>query len=943
MKISIWILFLLISIASFGQKYSRVKINTDNSGLQQLANLGVAVDHGTYKLNTFFISDFSDVEIQIMNVNGFDFEIIIDDVQQYYVEQNFIHTAPNLKNTVCTSSPGTGGFSPSTPLNFNQGSMGGYLTYQQMLGELDAMVAQYPNLISARAPISTFVTFENRPIYHVRISDNPSIDEGTESKVLYTAIHHAREPMAMMETIFYMWYLLENYASNTEVQYIVNNMQLYFVPCLNPDGYLYNEFTNPSGGGMHRKNRRNVGTSNKGVDLNRNYSYGWGTTGTSTNMNNDTYCGTAAFSEPETQAMRWLVQNNNFISAFNAHTYAKDILFPIGTSSAEFADHHDYFQDECNHMVEYNGYTAMKSSALYEASGDSDDYMYKVDIGVGSKDTIMVQTPEVGTSFWPAISEIEPTCQEMVFPNLVLAHITKKYLVVKDTDPSTIATLTGNFNHSYQRLGIENGTITVSLQPLLNVLTVGSPIIYTLALRESGAGSIAYSLNPAIQFGDEIKYILRTDNGLWVRNDTITKTYGALTLQVLEDATVSTNWIGNWNTTTSTFVSPTKSFTDTPSGNYANGTNTNYTYVPTIDLTNANAAMITYYAKWDIEADYDFVAFQVSVDGGTTWIEQCTNYTVPGTSANGSVQPNNLPVYEGTQASWVLDEVNLSDYFGLIIKVRFQLRSDGGVSGDGFYFDDFKIMYNETGPVTVPVASFNTANTTICEGQSITFNDFSTNLPTNWLWDFGDLGTSTDQSPSYTYLSSGTYTVTLEVSNAAGSDTYQIENYIIVNTNPIVSLVSSDADNSVCENGGTVTLTATPSSAILSGSGVSGVIFDPIVAGVGAHIITASYTDGNGCVGTDQVSITVNVCGSIDDLSSSGMTIQPNPNDGNFKVTGLEPGSDFGIYDLNGKLVFQSKVESEIEEFKIEKVKAGFYYLRTNKAGQACQLKIAIL
>ena len=40
-------------------------------------------------------------------------------------------------------------------------------------------------------------------------------------------------------------------------------------------------------------------------------------------------------------------------------------------------------------MTELNGYAAFKSSGLYPASGDSDDYMYKVDIGVGEKDTIL--------------------------------------------------------------------------------------------------------------------------------------------------------------------------------------------------------------------------------------------------------------------------------------------------------------------------------------------------------------------------------------------------------------------------------------------------------------------------------------------------------------------------------------------------------------------------
>jgi murein tripeptide amidase MpaA len=368
------ILFLFVLIISINsalsQAYSRVKINTTNEGLKTLSELGVTIDHGIRKDNTFFISDFSATEISIMELNHFNYEVLIADVQKYYLDQNSIITK-ELKNTSCQVTS-----TINSPVNFNQGSMGGYLTYTQLLAELDDMAALYPNLITTKTPISTFLTTENRPIYYVRISDNPSIDENAEPKVLYTSLHHAREPMSLMETVFYMWYLLENYASNEEVQYLLNNMQLYFVPCINPDGYVYNNTSNPNGGGMHRKNRRNVGTTNKGVDLNRNYSYGWGTTGTSTNVNNDTYPGTGAFSEAETQAMRWLVQNNHFLTAFNAHAWAESILFPIGTTNAEFAPHHDFLQAETNHMVENNGYSAIKSSGLYPASGDSDDSIW---------------------------------------------------------------------------------------------------------------------------------------------------------------------------------------------------------------------------------------------------------------------------------------------------------------------------------------------------------------------------------------------------------------------------------------------------------------------------------------------------------------------------------------------------------------------------------------
>jgi hypothetical protein len=701
MNIKSYLLFLLVFASGqfFAQDYSRLKVNVANGELKLLSDLGVAVDHGLFREDKYFISDFSSAEKAIMDQQGVAYEILIADIELYYetiLNQDIKPQANLEKNSNCPNASNSVPWAnPATPTHFNLGTMGGYLKYEELLSELDEMASVYPNLITVKAPISNFLTYQNRPIYHVRISDNPNQDEAGEPKVLYTAIHHAREPMSLMETVFFMWYVLENYQSNTEIQYIVDHMQLYFVPCINPDGYIYNQTTNPNGGGMWRKNRRLNSGGSYGVDLNRNYAYGWGTTGTSTNQSNDTYCGTAPFSEPETQAMRWLVQNNHFVTAFNAHTYAEDILFPIGTTNAEFADHHDYFQTCTNHMVEYNGYTAMKSSGLYPASGDSDDYMYKMDIGIGQKDTMFVHTPEVGTAFWQPQSEIIPTCRGMFFPNLILAHMAGRYVLVKDQDQSSITNLSGNFTHQATRLGRENGPVTVHIVPLQNITSVGAGVTHNLAIQQSVDALISYTLAPSIQFGDTIKYILQTDNGFWQKNDTVIKVFGAYNVLSVEDATNASSWTGNWNTTSTTYVSANKSFTDSPSGNYSNNANTTFTYTPTIDLTNKSAAKITFWCKWDIEADYDFTQFQVSTDNGQTWIAQCGNYTVLGTSGNGSVQPANKPLWEGVQSDWVLEEINLSDYLGQIIKVRFQLRADGATRKDGFYFDDFTISANE--------------------------------------------------------------------------------------------------------------------------------------------------------------------------------------------------------------------------------------------------------
>lgn len=699
MKISLLLLITCFTILqAFAQeRYSKVKIFCDNEQLAQLSNLGIDVDHGERKWNTFLITDLSESELAQVAQAGVNYEVLAVDVKKYYAAIN--HDGGS-KNVTCTSSSNN---QPAVPVNFYQNSAyAGFYKYQDMLDALDDMAAQYPSLISVKAPISTFLTHEGRPIYFVKISDNPTTDESSEPKVLYTAIHHAREPLSMSQLIFYMWYLLENYNSSEEIQHLVNNTELYFVPCINPDGYIHNETNDPTGFGMHRKNKRNVGTTNPGVDNNRNYSYGWNTTGVSSDQNNDTYPGTSAFSEPENQAIKWLVEQVGFTTALNAHTYGNLMLYPVGTTQAEFADHNDYFVDFSSHLCRFNGYLAQKSSALYPASGDSDDYMYKDSIGVGLKDTIFAFTPEIGTDFWPPQSEILPTCQGMVFPNMVMAGITHQYVFVKDEDPTLVPSTAGNFNHTITRYGLVDGPVTVSLTPLLNVQSVGSPIVYDLALRESNSGLFSYVLDPAIQFGDEIKYVVNIQYSDWTKHDTITKIFGAMTLQYADDASNATNWTGNWSVTTDDAYSPTTSFTDSDGGNYSNNTNRTWEFDQVIDLTNATDAMVTFYAKWAIEADYDYCQFQVSTDGGSTWIGQCGLYTVEGSSTfwNGSAQPDGEPVWEGA-SDWVREEISLTDYLGQQIRVRFQLESDGGVTEDGFYFDDFQVSYNESGTSSV--------------------------------------------------------------------------------------------------------------------------------------------------------------------------------------------------------------------------------------------------
>jgi PKD repeat protein len=78
-----------------------------------------------------------------------------------------------------------------------------------------------------------------------------------------------------------------------------------------------------------------------------------------------------------------------------------------------------------------------------------------------------------------------------------------------------------------------------------------------------------------------------------------------------------------------------------------------------------------------------------------------------------------------------------------------------------------------------PVADFTANKTAAGAPSAIQFYDNSTGgAPTQWRWNFGDGGTSTEQNPLHTYTQKGTYDVTLTVTNAYGSNSITKPSYI---------------------------------------------------------------------------------------------------------------------------------------------------------------------
>ncbi|WP_342304849.1 PKD domain-containing protein [Methanolobus sp. ZRKC5] len=92
---------------------------------------------------------------------------------------------------------------------------------------------------------------------------------------------------------------------------------------------------------------------------------------------------------------------------------------------------------------------------------------------------------------------------------------------------------------------------------------------------------------------------------------------------------------------------------------------------------------------------------------------------------------------------------------------------------------------------SVPVASFTSNVTNGAVPLTINFTDISINTPISWSWDFGDGNTSTDQNATHTYVAAGTYNVSLNATNADGSNIKTQINYITAAVAPVASFTSN--------------------------------------------------------------------------------------------------------------------------------------------------------
>ncbi len=251
-----------------------------------------------------------------------------------------------------------------------------YHNYAEVTSALRMLAMSHADI--ARV-LSIGQTVEGREMWALHINTSMGTLNGTNSSkpgILYVGNHHAREHLSVEVPLLYAQHLLKNRDDPT-IWSLLDSRDIWIIPMLNPDGAEFDIDTGRYK--LWRKNRRNNQDGTFGVDLNRNYSFGWGTGGSSKDTRSDVYMGPSPFSEPETIALKSLVESlPNLTILLSFHTFSELILYPWGGKYDPIENPQDraIHENMAKTMAGWNRYKPQQSSDLYIASGDTTDWAY---------------------------------------------------------------------------------------------------------------------------------------------------------------------------------------------------------------------------------------------------------------------------------------------------------------------------------------------------------------------------------------------------------------------------------------------------------------------------------------------------------------------------------------------------------------------------------------
>lgn len=237
--------------------------------------------------------------------------------------------------------------------------------------------------------------------------------DGKRPAVLYSSVQHAREWIASEVNRRLMnWYIDRWRANDPEIKRLLKDTELWFVLVANPDGYQYT-FDEER---LWRKNLRdNNGdgqiSTGDGIDLNRNFPnhFKYDEEGSSSILSSETYRGTGPVSEPETQALKGLLDRIGFEFQVNYHSNGQWLLYAegwqIGTPTADDPIYYALSGNLDEPAIE-DFHPGLSSDVLYVTNGETTDYAHA---GTGA----LAWTPELSEGC-PGCGFVFPDNEELV-------------------------------------------------------------------------------------------------------------------------------------------------------------------------------------------------------------------------------------------------------------------------------------------------------------------------------------------------------------------------------------------------------------------------------------------------------------------------------------------------------------------------------------------------
>jgi hypothetical protein len=271
------------------------------------------------------------------------------------------------------------------------------------------------------------------------------------------------------------------------------------------------------------------------------------------------------------------------------------------------------------------------------------------------------------------------------------------------------------------------------------------------------------------------------------------------------------------------------------------------------------------------------------------------------------------------------------------------ISNNGGIgfgNGNSGTYTLLNIFPSSVGPIT--------GIDSICPGQSgLAFTIPVVSDAQGYSWSV----------PAGATITNGNNTTTITVSWGSATSGYVIAAaingcgsgtpdslYVTVITPPAVSITGYDS--LYCTNDPPATLTGNPPGGSFFGAGMISGIFYPSGVSAGPHDIIYIYTDGNGCTGSDTITVIVDPCTGINYISGNSFNIYPNPNNGEFTILSgakVKGCVKLSVMNALGEEVYK-QIYSADNEYKLNlrQLSSGIYCLKLESEKITAYRKVII-